>query len=102
MPPASVARRYRRSRDWANRAAEGRHCEGVPLPASGPNAAPNPDSTTHGGTSVLAYLAFFPLPNLPNSVNGDTGLFVSSPVHQLAQNYKTARLEHGLGDDDLL
>ena len=50
----------------------------------------------------MAYLAFFPLPNLPNSVNGDTGLFVSSPVHQFAQNYTTARLEHGPGDDDLL
>jgi hypothetical protein len=45
---------------------------------------------------------FFPLPNLPNSVNGDTGLFATSPVHQFAQNYATARLEHGPGDDDLL
>ena len=73
---------------------------GSPLPANGPNAAPNPDPTTHIDRSVLPYLAFFPLPNVPNSVNGDTGLFVSSPVQQYTQNYATARLDHKFSDKD--
>ena len=75
---------------------------GSPFLANGPNAASNPDPTTHKDKAVLPYLPFFPLPKVPNAVNGDTGLFVSSPVHQFAQNYTTARLEHGPGDDDLL
>ena len=73
---------------------------GAPLPASGPGAAPNPDPTTHIDTAVLPYLAFFPLPNVPGSVNADTGLFVSSPVQQYTQNYATARLDHKFSDKD--
>jgi hypothetical protein len=71
---------------------------GSPLPASGPNAAPNPDPTTHIDRSVLPYLAFFPLPNA--GVSGDTGLFVTSPVQQYSQNYATARLDHKFSDKD--
>ena len=73
---------------------------GSPLPASGSNAAPNPDPTTHIDTAVLPYLAFYPLPNVPNSVSGDTGLFVTSPVQQYSQNYATARLDHKFSDKD--
>ena len=71
---------------------------GSPLPASGPGAAPNPDPTTHIDRSVLPYLAFYPLPNA--GVNGDTGLFVSSPVQQYSENYATARLDHKFSDKD--
>jgi len=61
---------------------------------------PNPDPTTHIDTAVLPYLAFYPLPNVPNSVSGDTGLFVTSPVQQYSQNYATARLDHKFSDKD--
>jgi hypothetical protein len=71
---------------------------GSPLPASGPNAAPNPDPTTHIDRSVLPYLAFYPLPNA--GVSSDTGLFVTSPVQQYSQNYATARLDHKFSDKD--
>src|SRR4029077_6656691 len=73
---------------------------GSPLPGRGPHAAPNPPPTTHIEKAVLPYLAFFPLPNVPNSINGDTGLFVSSPVQQYTQNYATARLDHKFSDKD--
>jgi outer membrane receptor protein involved in Fe transport len=73
---------------------------GSPLPGPGqPGAALNPDPVTHIDTAVLPYLAFYPLPNV-NGAGGDTGLFNTSGVERLTENYVTLRGDHRFSDKD--
>jgi outer membrane receptor protein involved in Fe transport len=73
---------------------------GSPLPGPGqPGAAPNPDPVTHIDTAVLPYLAFYPQPNV-NGGGGDTGLFNTSGVERLTENYVTLRGDHRFSDKD--
>jgi len=73
---------------------------GSPLPGPGqPGAAPNPDPVTHIDTAVLPYLAFYPLPNV-NGGGGDTGLFNTSGVERLTENYVTLRGDHRFSEKD--
>jgi Carboxypeptidase regulatory-like domain/TonB-dependent Receptor Plug Domain/TonB dependent receptor len=78
--------------------------EGQPLPAAGqPGAAPNPDPVTHIDKSVLPYLGFYPLPNPPDGVViGDTGIYNTSGIERLTENYVTARGDHRFSDRDSL
>jgi outer membrane receptor protein involved in Fe transport len=74
---------------------------GSPLPGPGqPGAAPNPDPVTHIDTAVLPYLAFYPLPNNGLTGNGDTGIFTTTGVERLTENYVTVRGDHHFSDKD--
>lgn len=64
--------------------------------------AKNPDPTTGIDTAVLPYLGFYPLPNAGLIGNGDTGIFNTSGVERLTENYFTARGDHRFSDKDSL
>jgi hypothetical protein len=84
--------------------------EGKFLPGPGePGAAPNPDPVTHIDKAVLPFLGFYPLPNQKDSAgnivligNGDTGIFNTSGIERLTENYLTARGDHHFSDHDSL
>src|SRR6195256_5741342 len=51
-------------------------------------------------SKVAPYLAFYPLPNNGLVGNGDTGLFDTSGVERLTENYVTLRGDHHFSDKD--
>jgi hypothetical protein len=51
-------------------------------------------------SKVAPYLAFYPLPNNGLLGNGDTGLFNTSGVERLTENYVTLRGDHHFSDKD--
>jgi len=55
---------------------------------------------THIDQAVLPYLAFYPLPNVIGSEVGDTGLFNTTGVERLTENYVTLRGDHHFSDKD--
>jgi outer membrane receptor protein involved in Fe transport len=60
-------------------------------------------STITVDPKVVPYLGFYPLPNIPGIVgNGDTGIFVTSGVERLTENYFTVRGDHRFSDKDSL
>jgi hypothetical protein len=51
----------------------------------------------------VPYLGFYPLPNVAGIIgNGDTGLFNTSGLERLSENYVTIRVDHRLSDKDSL
>jgi hypothetical protein len=77
-------------------------CSPTQLPASGPDAAPNPDTTTHIDKQILQFLQgnFFPLPNGGLLGNGDTGIFSFAAQEITTENYFTIRFDHKFTDSD--
>jgi outer membrane receptor protein involved in Fe transport len=69
------------------------------------NLCSTPDGTCSPSTitvdsKVAPYLAFYPLPNSGLLGNGDTGLFNTSGVERLTENYVTLRVDHHFSDRD--
>jgi hypothetical protein len=66
-----------------------------------PVCAANPLSTITVDPKVAPYLAFYPLPNVTTAVgNGDTGIFNTSGVERLNENYVTLRFDHRFSEKD--
>jgi Carboxypeptidase regulatory-like domain/TonB-dependent Receptor Plug Domain/TonB dependent receptor len=66
-----------------------------------------PDGTCTTSTitvdpKVVPYLGFWPLPNGGLIGNGDTGVFNTSGIERLTENYVTARGDHHFSDKDSL
>ena len=78
----------------------------VPSPAArAGNMCSTPDGTCTPFTiavddKVAPYLAFYPLPNSGLIGNGDTGLFNTTGVERLNENYVTLRVDHHFSDKD--
>lgn len=72
---------------------------GVPLPASGPGAAPNPDPVTHIDMAVEPYLGFYPLPNA-GLINPDQGIWNGASLSAFNENYETARFDYKISSKD--
>jgi outer membrane receptor protein involved in Fe transport len=72
----------------------------LPLEAACPPYSCVSDSVTHIDQAVLPYLAFYPLPNVIGSEVGDTGLFNTTGVERLTENYVTLRGDHHFSDKD--
>ena len=66
-----------------------------------------PDGTCQTSTitvdpKVKPYLGFWPLPNGGLIGNGDTGVFNTSGIERLSENYVTVRGDHHFSDKDIL
>src|ERR1700681_104278 len=66
-----------------------------------------PDGTCSPSTitvdpKIVPYLGFYPLPNAGLIGNGDTGIFNTSGVERLTENYVTIRGDHHFSDKDSL
>ncbi len=72
---------------------------GVPLPASGPGAAPNPDPVTHIDSAVEPYLGFYPLPNA-GLISADQGIWNGASLSAFNENYETARFDYKISSKD--
>ncbi|MDQ1408301.1 MAG: hypothetical protein QOJ41_36, partial [Acidobacteriaceae bacterium] len=78
----------------------------VPSPAArAGNMCSIPDGTCNPfpitvDAKVAPYLAFYPLPNSGLIGNGDTGLFNTTGVERLNENYVTLRVDHHFSDKD--
>jgi hypothetical protein len=65
-----------------------------------PDGTCNP-FTVSVDSKVAPYLAFYPLPNRSGLIgNGDTGLFNTTGVERLNENYVTLRVDHHFSDKD--
>src|SRR3981189_2819789 len=72
----------------------------LPLETACPPYSCVSDPVTHIDQAVLPYLAFYPLPNVLGSEVGDTGLFNTTGVERLTENYVTLRGDHHFSDKD--
>src|SRR6266436_5983114 len=72
----------------------------LPLEPACPPYSCVSDPVTHIDQAVLPYLAFYPLPNVLGSEVGDTGLFNTTGVERLMENYVTLRGDHHFSDKD--
>src|SRR5467141_4334792 len=72
----------------------------LPLETACPPYSCVSDPVTHIDQAVLPYLAFYPLPNVIGSEVGDTGLFNTTGVERLTENYVTLRGDHHFSDKD--
>ena len=71
----------------------------LPLPASGPGAALQPDPTTHIDAGILPWLGMYPSPNGPAVGNGDVADFRFG--HRIVrEDYFTTRVDHHLSQKD--
>src|SRR6202521_1671410 len=66
-----------------------------------------PDGTCQTSTitvdpKVKPYLGFWPLPNAGLIGNGDTGVFNTSGIERLSENYVTVKVDHHFSDRDSL
>jgi outer membrane receptor protein involved in Fe transport len=77
---------------------------GTTLPTTkGPGSAFNPDPVTGIDQAVEPFLkAFFPLPNVSGSENGDTGSYVPTQSQKNTINYFTIRVDHKFSSNDSL